>query len=244
MPSRVWGFGLLCSERQGAAVRFATSHSGSSSHCGNHLSATDTGPTTIPVPYLVTTLSLEDPGCPTHPERGWVPVRGTGLRSLWETSLNTTQKLKRDFILAHNLGFATSEHRDLQFSSLSVQFPVAASCSLEEIHEKEGVGEMNFVTSHISVGKQGKVSRVYFISTAQEVSVPKIALIPASTLCYFWHFCKLVWKKPSRSPSADHTSQLPAPWAFYWKWGLFLHCQVEASLDVWRYCNQLIDSSC
>lgn len=69
------------------------------------------------------------------------------------------------------------------------------SYSLEEINEKEGVGEMNFVTSHISVGKQGKVSRVYFISTTQEVSVPKIALIPASAPCYFWHICKLVCKK-------------------------------------------------
>lgn len=107
----------------------------------------------------------------------------------------TTQNLNKDFILAQNLGFARSEHRDHQFSSLPIKFPVPAPYSLEEINEKEGLGEMNFVTSHIGVGKQGKVSRVYFISTAQEVSVPKIALIPASTPCYFWHFCKLICKK-------------------------------------------------
>jgi len=75
-----------------------------------------------------------------------------------------------------------------------------ASYSWEETNEKEEVGETNFVTSHISVGKQGKVSRVYFISTAQEVSVPKTALIPASTPCYFWHLCKLVCRTPLGVP--------------------------------------------
>lgn len=44
---------------------------------------------------------------------------------------------------------------------------------------------MNAVTSHISVGKRGKVSRVYFISAAWEVSVPKTALIPASAPMLF-----------------------------------------------------------
>lgn len=124
-------------------------------------------------------------------------MRFTGLRP-------ATQNLNReDFILAANLGFDRSEHRDHQFSSLPIKFPMPAAHSLEEINEKEGLGEMNFVTNHIGVQKQGKVSRVYFISTAQEASVPKIALIPASTPCYFWHLCKLICKKTFRSPSVS-----------------------------------------
>lgn len=130
-------------------------------------------------------------------------MRFTGLRP-------TTQNVNRkDFILASNLGFDRSEHRDHQFSSLPIKFPMPAAHALEEINEKEGLGEMNFVTSHIGVQKQGKVSRVYFISTAQEASVPKIALIPASTPCYFWHLCKLICKKkPLRSPSESLSSSI------------------------------------
>lgn len=127
-------------------------------------------------------------------------MRFTGFRS-------TAQNLNReDFKLAHNLGVARSEHKDDQFSILPIKFPMPALYSLEEINEKEGLGEMNFLTSHISVQKQGKVSRVYFISTAQEVSVPKIALIPASAPCYFWHLCKLICKKTLRSPSVSLSS--------------------------------------
>lgn len=138
------------------------------------------------LPLASYSLSFHNPGCPTDPECGWEPVRFTGLRP-------TTRNLNReDFILARNLGFARSEYREHQFSSLPIKFPMPAPHSLEEINEKEGLGEMNFATSHISIWKQGKVSKVYFISTAQEVSVPKIALIPASTLCYFWHLCKLI----------------------------------------------------
>lgn len=219
---------------------------------GTPLPAGDTGPTTIavlslllpelsstlcpwlPIHYLSTAHVSEEPGCLTDPEQGWEPVRFTGVRP-------TTRNLTReDFKLARNSGFARSEHRDHQFSSLPIKFPMPAPYSLEEINEKEGLGEMNFGTSHISVRKQRKVSRVYFISTAQEVSVPKIALIPASAPCYFWHLCKLICKNPLRSPwvslSSLHLecftakqscsyparlkqlSALPAPWPAQTLW--------------------------
>lgn len=214
MSSRAGGLGSLCSERQGAAVRLLQL----SSHHGSPLPSKDTGAATTAVlslllPEFKSTLSPWPPTQYLSTTTPWnnlvVPqtLRESGyhwdaqvLDPLWETSLSTTQKLKRDFRLTWNLGFARSEHRDLQFSSVSMEFPVPASYSLEEINEKEGVGEMDFATSHISVEKQGKVSRVYFISTAQEVSVQKTALIPASTACYSWHFCKLACKRPLGIP--------------------------------------------
>lgn len=92
----------------------------------------------------------------------------------------------------------------------NISFPVRPlnfPCQPHIHWRKEGLGEMNFVTSHIGTWKQGKASRVYFISTAREVSVPKIALIPASTPCYFRHLCKLICKKkPLRIPSVSLSS--------------------------------------
>lgn len=158
-------------------------------------------------------------------------MRFTGLRP-------TTQNVNRkDFILASNLGFDRSEHRDHQFSSLPIKFPMPAAHALEEINEKEGLGEMNFVTSHIGVQKQGKVSRVYFISTAQEASVPKIALIPASTPCYFWHLCKLICKKNPLGVPRNLSARV-----FYCKPELLLHCQLAAALRDSQHSHT--DSSC
>lgn len=164
--------------------------------------------------------------------KGCVAVGCTGLKSpLRDFSVHNSKAKGQDFRLVCYLGFGRSEHRDLQILHLSIQFPMPIAYSLEARNEKERVGEMNFITSHISIGRQGKLSRVYFISSTREDSVPKIALILGRTPCYFWHIYKLVCRKTQKSLN---TSTLPYP--------LSLQCFTENGVaPKFSVCEHLVE---